>query len=70
MYKSVTNNIKCNCCNKKLKLTAIKCKCDKYFCKLHLAEKNHNCSFDYKGYNQNLLEKTNPVVNCVKIKDY
>lgn len=71
MHKSdIDKNIYCNFCYKKLKITAIKCKCDKYFCKSHLAENKHNCSFDYKGYNQDLLEKINPIINGLKNKDY
>ena len=41
------NSIKCFICNKKLKITAIKCKCNNFFCKNHFNEKDHNCTFNY-----------------------
>lgn len=61
------NNIKCFICSKKLKLTAIKCKCNNYFCKVHKNENDHNCSFDYKLYQKDLLEKHMPIIEAKKI---
>ena len=61
------NDIKCFICSKKLKLTAIKCKCNNYFCKVHKNEKDHNCSFDYKLYQKDLLEKYMPIIEAKKI---
>ena len=31
-------------CNKKLKITALKCVCDKKFCDLHRLKHKHNCA--------------------------
>jgi len=62
-----TDIIKCNVCNKKLKISAIKCKCNLYFCYLHRDEKIHKCTFNYLKNNQNLLEKNNPIVERKKI---
>ena len=43
-------------CNKKLKLTDIKCKCDLIFCSKHRMPENHNCSFNFKNEQLNNLE--------------
>ena len=51
--------MKCNSCEKKLKLTEEivgKCKCNNIFCSKHREE--HNCSFDYKKENAENLTKT------------
>ncbi len=61
------NNIQCSICNKKLKITSIKCKCNNYFCKKHKDEKLHNCTFEYKKNNINLLEKNMPIIISEKI---
>ena len=56
----VYNPNRCAKCNKKLKLTAIKCRCDNMYCSEHIYSKNHDCSFDYKKNGRELLEKNNP----------
>ena len=63
----MNNEVKCYTCNKKLKITSIKCKCNNYFCKIHKDEKIHNCTFDYKKYNKVLLEKNMPIVISEKV---
>jgi hypothetical protein len=35
-------------CNKKLKLTDFKCRCDHIYCSLHRLPKTHNCNYNYK----------------------
>ena len=57
----------CAKCDKKLKLTDMKCKCDNYYCTLHRYSDCHDCTFDYKKFNKNLLEKQNPSVKFQKI---
>ena len=57
----------CAKCDKKLKLTDMKCKCDNYYCALHRYSDCHDCTFDYKNFNKNLLEKQNPSVKFQKI---
>ena len=64
----MNNNKYCLICNKKLKITAIKCKCNNFFCKNHKNENIHNCIFDYKKFNKDLLEKNMPIVISEKIK--
>jgi hypothetical protein len=35
-------------CNKKLKLTDFKCRCDKRYCQLHRIPETHDCTFNFK----------------------
>ena len=62
-----TKKNRCMVCNKKLGLLGIKCKCDKYFCSEHRYSDRHDCTYDYKKSTQELLIKTNPVINPSKI---
>ena len=45
-------------CNKKLTLVqkSLACKCGKYFCSSHRFESQHNCSFDFKSSQKNILQ--------------
>jgi len=64
------NSTCCFICNKKIKLVNLHhsiCKCNHNFCKLHLPNNQHNCSFDYKKENTINLEKNNPVIAFKKI---
>jgi hypothetical protein len=58
---------RCNKCNKKLKLTAFKCKCDEYYCDAHVFSTCHDCPFDYKKQGKERLEKNNPLIMHKKI---
>ena len=55
---------KCNFegCNKKITIYNIPCKCKLTFCKNHSFFTNHNCTFDYKKNQKNILTKSNPKV--------
>lgn len=49
---------KCTYCKKKLSLTESltnKCRCNKKFCSKCIY--NHNCDFDYKRLNKDIMEK-------------
>lgn len=35
-------------CNKKLKLTDLKCRCEHVFCSIHRLPEKHNCKHNYK----------------------
>ncbi|KAI3899640.1 hypothetical protein MKW92_025327 [Papaver armeniacum] len=59
--------IRCFSCNKKLGLTAVKCKCGAVFCSAHRYPEKHSCEFDYKGVGRELLAKLNPQVKADKI---
>ncbi|KAI3966807.1 hypothetical protein MKW92_053657 [Papaver armeniacum] len=58
---------RCFSCNKKLGLTAVKCKCGAVFCSAHRYPEKHSCEFDYKGVGRELLAKLNPQVKADKI---
>ena len=47
----------CDGCNRKLMLTDLKCKCNKYFCMSHRYMDDHKCSYDYKSEGINNLKK-------------
>lgn len=44
-------------CRKKLTLTSIRCKCEKYFCSAHRYESEHACTFDYRAEQKENLNK-------------
>ncbi|XP_026377937.1 zinc finger A20 and AN1 domain-containing stress-associated protein 1-like [Papaver somniferum] len=54
-------------CNKKLGLTAVKCKCEPVFCSAPRYPEKHSCEFDYKGVGRETLAKFNPQVKADKI---
>jgi hypothetical protein len=55
-----------NQCNKKLLLSDLSCRCELRFCSLHRQPELHQCSFNYKSYGKEILEKT--VVGCQREK--
>lgn len=44
-------------CKKKLMLSDMACKCEKYYCQGHRYAESHSCSFDYKAAGNKILEK-------------
>jgi hypothetical protein len=46
----------------KIKITDMKCKCDKFFCRKHRHFNDHQCQYDYKNANIKKLE-----TNLVKV---
>ena len=58
---------RCHVCNKKLRTCVLQCKCKQYFCSAHISNFNHNCSFDFKKHNQDLLRERNPIICANKI---
>ena len=60
----------CMKCNKKLKLTAIKCKCGNYYCNTHRHSDCHDCEFNYKDFGKKLLEKANPTILGEKVEKF
>ena len=57
---------KCKKCKKK-KLILIKCRCGNSFCLEHKCAEHHNCTFDYKKFGQEQLDKENPKINFDKV---
>ncbi|KAI3939846.1 hypothetical protein MKW98_029622 [Papaver atlanticum] len=60
---------RCFSCNKKLGLTAIKCKCGPVFCSAHRYPEKHSCEFNYKVVGRESLAKLNPQVKADKMID-
>ena len=67
MSESLTNNLRCTECDKKLSLTAIMCKCKNYYCNKHRYSDKHNCSYDYKNSGRDLLKINNPLIQPNKV---
>ncbi|KAI3985456.1 hypothetical protein MKX01_033770 [Papaver californicum] len=67
---TVTKKNKCCSCNKKVRLTAIKCKCGPVFCSIHRYPEKHSCEFDYKGAGKEAIAKLNPQVKADKIERF
>lgn len=53
---------KCELCNKKVKITAVVCKCGRNLCSMHVDPQKHDCKFDYRRAARETLEKRNPVI--------
>lgn len=62
------NTSKCWNCRKKVGLLGFKCKCDYVFCSAHRHADQHDCQFDYKTENQELLRQQNERVAAEKIQ--
>ena len=46
-------------CNKKLSLTNnFECECKQFFCVKHKFSLDHNCTFDYKNKQREILQKS------------
>ncbi|XP_026420648.1 zinc finger A20 and AN1 domain-containing stress-associated protein 1-like [Papaver somniferum] len=54
--RTVAKN-RCFSCNKKLGLTAVKCKCGPVLCSAHRYPEKHSCEFDYQGVGREILAK-------------
>lgn len=55
-------------CKKKLPLTAVACRCGLTFCSTHRYAEAHNCNFDYKTRQQEMLKEANPTVVHSKLE--
>lgn len=58
---------RCFTCNRKIGLTSFKCRCGYYYCVNHRHAELHECEFDYKAMNKELLRKLNPIVKAAKV---
>lgn len=59
--------LKCKNCNKKLKLMPFTCKCENNYCSKCRYPEIHNCEYDFKNYQKNILKKQLVKVVCKKI---
>ena len=57
---------RCLNCNKKIQLIPFECKCGNIYCSKHRFD--HNCSFDYKKYNQEKLKNKLVRIESQKIE--
>ncbi|KAI3925741.1 hypothetical protein MKX01_003300 [Papaver californicum] len=67
---TVAKKNRCFSCNKKVGLTAIKCKCGSVFCSIHRYPEKHSCEFDYKSAGKEAIAKLNPQVKADKIERF
>ena len=59
----------CPVCQKRLKLTAIKCKCNNYYCNIHKYSDMHDCSYNYISAAQDIIKKNNPKIISTKVNN-
>ena len=59
---------RCYICEKKTGLLGFECRCDTqvFFCSAH--RQDHNCSFDFKAHDRNIIAKNNQMVRASKIE--
>jgi hypothetical protein len=62
------NPSRCFSCNKRVGLTGFKCRCEYVFCSTHRYSDKHNCEYDYKAANRDLLTKANPTIVADKVQ--
>lgn len=61
---------RCAQCRRKLgAFGGIECKCGIIYCTKHRYADEHNCTFDYKAENKQILTKLNPRIVRDKMKD-
>lgn len=49
---------KCFFCNKKIGLLGFECRCEHLFCSKHRFPTDHNCLFDFKKRDKEILKKS------------
>lgn len=54
---------KCFHCSKKLLMINFKCKCGNLYCIAHQLPHSHNCTYNYKDKNKQILKK-----NLIKVE--
>lgn len=60
------NKKKCWKCSKKIGLSAIMCRCNYTFCNIHRYPEEHQCSFDYRKFDAQILSKQLVKINIPK----
>jgi hypothetical protein len=62
------SKMRCSECNTKINITnSITCKCNRLLCYKHRYQNEHNCTFDYKTVEREILAKLNQKIDCEKI---
>ena len=60
--KMKNSKSRCTVCRKKLGLMIFDCRCEQKFCITHSRPEEHECTFDYKSYQREILKKNNPQI--------
>ena len=66
-FLSEAQQNRCNVCNKKVGLMYIPCQCSGIFCPKHRSDKEHECPFDYKKSDTDMLACNLNVVKSDKL---
>lgn len=61
------NKMRCWKCNKKCGLAGIECRCGYVFCSAHRLPEDHECDFDYREMQRQILGKNNQKVEADKL---
>merc|ERR1719321_2649374 len=61
------NRERCWTCSKKIGMTGFNCRCGYVFCATHRYAEEHNCDFDFKQMQRDILKKANPTVAADKL---
>lgn len=69
-YKHTTtpeSTSKCRICKRRIRISAIACRCGDTFCDAHTPHYAHACSFDYKAFGRALITKQNPKLKSLSL---
>lgn len=59
---------RCWLCNRKIGLLGFHCRCGYTYCEVHRYSDTHNCDFDYKSFERQILQKQNLKVVAKKLE--
>jgi hypothetical protein len=65
----VVDRTRCTECRKKVGLTGIECRCGKVYCGAHRIAEKHACTFDFKTFGRENIEKANERVVAQSLVD-
>jgi len=60
---------RCAECKKKVGLTAVECRCGNVYCGSHRIAEKHACTFDYKSFGRESIQKANERVVAESLVD-
>jgi len=67
--KLQVDRTRCAECNKKVGLTGIECRCGSVYCGSHRMAEKHACTFDFKEFGRQHIEKANERVVAQSLID-
>jgi len=59
---------RCYVCKKKVGILGFECRCEFVFCSSHRYPEEHECDFDVKQLQRDIVAKANPVVKASKLE--